>query len=67
MKTTNKKDNHILLNLTDAEYLIIKKLAEWDRRSVSELARLILCDNAKQIFLDRQTNKDNFQKAIYKR
>lgn len=45
-----KKDNHILINLSDDDYILIKTIATLERRSISEISRLILIDNAKKLY-----------------
>ena len=48
-----KKDNHILINLSDSDYALIKTIATLERRSISEIARLILIDNASKLYYDK--------------
>lgn len=67
MKTNAKKTNHITININDGDFLIIKKLAEKDRRSIAEFCRIVLCDASKQIFINNQTNKEEFKQAIFKK
>jgi uncharacterized protein (DUF1778 family) len=50
-----KRKNHITINLNDDEYNLIKKLAAADRRSVSDIAYLILIDNAMQLYQSKQS------------
>ena len=66
MKKAKKKTNHITINLNDNDFLIIKKLAEKERRNLTEFVRLVLVDATKQIFINSQVNKDTFKKAIFK-
>ena len=49
-----KRTKKISLNLTEEQYNLIQWLATKERRSVSELAFLILIDNAAQLFAQRQ-------------
>ena len=55
-----KKDKHILINLTENDYNIINTLARLLRRSVTELASMILIDNANKLFLEYHY-KDNLK------
>lgn len=66
MKKAKKKTNHITINLNDNDFLIIKKLAENNRRNLAEFVRLVLVDASKQIFINSQVNKDTFKQAIFK-
>ncbi len=59
-----KKTEHITINLTVEEYDYIKALAKIERRSITEIAKLILVDNAIKLFLDIHTNND-FKPAKY--
>lgn len=67
MKKAKKKTNHITINLNDNDFLIIKKLAENNRRNLAEFVRLVLVDASKQIFINSQVNKDTFKQAIFKK
>lgn len=53
-----KRKNHITINLNDDEYNLIKKLAAADRRSVSDIAYLILIDNALLLYQSKQGNAE---------
>ena len=55
-----KKDKHILINLTENDYNVINTLARLLRRSVTELASMILIDNANKLFLEYHY-KDNLK------
>ena len=59
-----KKNKHILINLTENDYNIINTLARLLRRSVTELASLILIDNANRLFIEYHAN-DNLKPARF--
>ena len=46
----SKKVYQINISLCEDDYLIIKSLALYDRRTISDIARLILIDNAKILY-----------------
>ena len=50
----DKRNKHITINLTNDEYNYIIQLSKIYRRSVSEMAYLILIDNAIDLFLKNQ-------------
>ena len=58
------KNKHILINLTDAEYSMIQRIAEAERRSIAEVTRLILIDNASVLYNSYYTSSD-FKKAVF--
>ena len=58
----NKKVYQINISLNSSEYNLIKTLAFLERRSVAEIARLILIDNALQL---HKTKYCNYQKAVF--
>lgn len=49
-----KRDNKVSINLTQEQYDLLSALARLERRSVSELAALIVVDTSKALFLDHQ-------------
>lgn len=49
-----KKDKKISINLTQEQYQLIEWLARETRRSISEVAALILIDNAQLLFNEMQ-------------
>ena len=49
-----KRTKKISVNLTEEQYNLIQWLATQERRTVSEIAFLILMDNAQQLFDERQ-------------
>lgn len=49
-----KRTKKISINLTEEEYNLIQWLATKERRSISELAALILMDNAQLLFNEKQ-------------
>ena len=49
-----KRNNKVSINLTQEQYDLLKALANLERRSVSELAALIVIDNSQALFLKRQ-------------
>ena len=49
-----KRDMKISINITQDEYKILEWLASHERRSISELAALIVVDNAYQLFNEKQ-------------
>lgn len=60
----DKKTKHITINLSQSDYDMINKLAVLLRRSVSELASLILIDNASKLFIEYHY-KDNLKPALF--
>lgn len=49
-----KRTKKISINLTEEEYDLVQWLATQERRSISELAALILMDNAQLLFNEKQ-------------
>lgn len=49
-----KRDNKISINLTQEEYDVLNRLAQIERRTISELAALIVVDTSLALFLERQ-------------
>ena len=60
-----KKDKHITINLTEVEYNALIKVAEYTRRSISEIASLILIDNMMALFLEYQSNDPLLKPSCY--
>ena len=48
-----KKNKQVNISLDDDDYALIKTIAFLERRSVSDIARLILIDNAKKLYNDK--------------
>lgn len=44
-----KKNNQINISLSDYEYSVIKTIAYHERRTLADVARLILIDNANEL------------------
>lgn len=55
-----KRTKKISVNLTEDEYNVIDYLARHTRRSVSELAALILVDNSQKLFEEMQPKGEWF-------
>lgn len=66
MKKTQKKTNHITINVTDDDYAIIKTLAMQQRRNIAEFCRLLLADAARDMFINSQANRGEFTEAKFK-
>lgn len=49
-----KRNKKVSINLTEEEYRILSWLASHTRRSISEIAALILVDNAQELFREMQ-------------
>ena len=49
-----KRTKKISVNLTEEQYDMLQWIATQERRSISELAALILVDNSQQLFNERQ-------------
>lgn len=49
-----KRTKKVSVNITKEQYELLEWLATKERRSVSELAYLILMDNAQQLFIEKQ-------------
>lgn len=59
-----KRNKKITINITEEYYKMLEHLAKGERRSNSELAALILCDNVQELFLQNQKHGD-FKKVEY--
>ena len=55
-----KRTKKISVNITEDEYKILEWLARHERRSVSELAALILVDNSQRLFEEKQPKGEWF-------
>ena len=55
-----KRTKKISVNLTEEQYAILDWLARHERRSVSELAALILVDNSQRLFEEKQPKGEWF-------
>lgn len=55
-----KRTKKISVNLTEEQYQIIDWLARHTRRTMSEIAALILVDNAQQLFNEMQPKGEWF-------
>lgn len=55
-----KRTKKISVNITEEQYQIIDWLARQTRRSVSEIAALILVDNSQQLFNEMQPKGEWF-------
>ena len=56
---TSKDDKYkkqVNIALDDNDYVLLKTIALLERRSISEIARLILIDNAKKLYSDKYVN-----------
>lgn len=62
MKKDKKLLNQINISLTDDDYDVIKTIAFLEQRSISEVARLILVDNAWALYRQRYSH---FEKAHF--
>lgn len=49
-----KRTNKVSINLTQEQYDILRTLADLERRTISELAALIVSDVSLSLFLERQ-------------
>lgn len=49
-----KRNQKVSINITQEEYDLLCALAKLERRSVSELAALIVVDTSQQLFLSKQ-------------
>ena len=58
-----KKLKQVNISLTEDDYLILKTIALYERRSISDIARLILVDNALLLFKEKYNN--DFKKAHF--
>ena len=62
-----KKLKQINISLTEEEYNMIQNIANAERRTVADVSRLILVDNAITIFLQKQAaNGGILKKVSYK-
>ena len=59
-----KREKKISLNLTIEQFNMLEELARLERRPISELAALILCDNVEVLFLERQQHGE-MKKATF--
>lgn len=57
----DKRTKKISVNLTEEQYQVVEWLARQTRRSISELAALILIDNAQQLFIELQPQGELLQ------
>lgn len=63
-KTMGKRTKKVSINITEEEYQLLEKLASHERRSVSELASLILMDNALLLYGEMQP-KGKMSKVVF--
>ena len=49
-----KRTNKVSINLTQEQFDILRTLANIERRSISELAALIVSDVSRELFLEKQ-------------
>lgn len=61
-----KKSKHITINVNDAEYSMLSRIAEIDRRNITELCKLILIDNVIELY-NNHYSKSDITPATYKR
>ena len=62
-----KKLKQINISLTEEEYNMIQNIANAERRTIADVSRLILVDNAIIIFLQKQAaNGGILKKVSYK-
>ena len=59
-----KRNKHITINMTLDEYNQLSTLARLLRRSISELASMILIDNCNRLFIEYHY-KDNFKPVLF--
>lgn len=50
----SKKTKKVSINLTEEQYNLLNALARMERRSISELAALIVVDNTEILYQQRQ-------------
>jgi len=55
-----KRTRKVSVNLTEEQYQMLEWLATHERRSISELAALILMDNAQLLFDEKQPKGEWF-------
>lgn len=48
-----KKNKQVNISLDDDDYILLKTIAMLERRSISDIARLILIDNARLLYNER--------------
>ena len=53
-----KRDRKISVNLTEEQYQTLEWLALQERRTISELAALVLVDNSQRLFEERQPQSE---------
>lgn len=53
-KQMEKRTMKVSINLTQEQYETLQWLATQERRTISELAALIVVDNSQRLFLERQ-------------
>ena len=51
-----KKNKQVNISLDDSDYALIKTIAYLERRSISDIARLILIDNARLLYNQKYNN-----------
>ena len=61
-----KKNKHITINISDAEYTMLSRIAEIDRRNITELSKLILIDNVIELY-NNYYSKSDIKPATYKK
>ena len=59
-----KRDNKVCINLTQEQFDVLQALAKMERRTLSELAALIVVDTSLCMFLDHQ-QKGTFEQARF--
>lgn len=55
-----KRTKRVSVNLTEDQFVILDWLARHERRSISELAALILVDNSQRLFEEKQPQGEWF-------
>ena len=59
-----KRTKKVSINLTQEQYELLEKLAIMERRTISELAALIVVDTSQQLYVEWQP-KGEFDKARF--
>ena len=59
-----KRTNKVSINLTQEQFDILRTLANIERRTISELAALIVSDVSRELFLEKQ-QQGKMQKARF--
>ena len=60
-----KRTKKVSINLTQEEWDILNALAKLERRTLSELAYLIVVDTSQELFIKKQTQEHEFKVAKF--